>query len=126
MHGVFIPKDTRKDYYNIFRKSVNRKTMSYSIDDELIIFNGQDSKNMFLKLEYSTDLVGLSLHQLFCDAFNIHFEKKERQERLIKRQFHKEHYHPLFTIWGKSDGFTQGWEYGKRMNQVKEMLNLWN
>jgi hypothetical protein len=36
------------------------------------------------------DLVGLSLHQLFSDSFNIKFEKEARQDWLLKRQATKD------------------------------------
>lgn len=73
---------------------------------------------------FRDDLVGLSLHQLFCDAFGVKFEKEERQKWLVERQFHRQQYHPLFTKWGKEDGLTEGWQYAHRMNSIKEMLNL--
>lgn len=74
--------------------------------------------------DFINDLFGMSLYQLFCDAFGVKFEKDERQNYLIERQFHKKQYHPLFTKWGKEDGLIDGWQYGQRMNQIKGMLNL--
>lgn len=40
--------------------------------------------------EWLEELAGLSLHQLFCDAFGVRFEKEERQNLLIKRQVNKD------------------------------------
>lgn len=49
-------------------------------------------------------LVGLSLHQLFCDAFKIRLESEDRQAWLIERQDSK-------------DAF---WEIGKAIKAYKE------
>jgi hypothetical protein len=37
-------------------------------------------------IEISRDLIGLSLHQLFSDAFNIHFEKEQREKWQYQRK----------------------------------------
>lgn len=46
-------------------------------------------------------MVGLSLHQLFCDAFNVKFEKDERYLWLKARMFTKE------TFWFMGDSICQ-------------------
>lgn len=68
------------------------------------------------------DLVGLSMHQLFSDAFGQKFEKEERQQWLTNRQFHEKRFHPLYTSWLKLDGVTT--TYGTRVNELKSKANL--
>lgn len=67
---------------------------------------------------------GLALHQLFCDAFGVKFEKEERQKWLKERMFHKKQYHPLLTKWLQKDGCEEGWEYGQKVNQFKTKCGL--
>jgi hypothetical protein len=69
------------------------------------------------------DLVGLSMHQLFSDAFGLKFEKEERQAFLIDRQSHREDFHPKFTSWLKLDG-CEGNQYAIEVNSFKRTLGL--
>ncbi len=69
------------------------------------------------------DLVGLSMHQLFSDAFGQKFEKEERQTWLIDRQNHREDFHPKFTAWLKLDG-CEGNQYAIEVNNFKRILKL--
>lgn len=45
----------------------------------------------------SENLIGLSLHQLFCDGFGITFEKEDRQKWLVERMESKELFAELTT-----------------------------
>lgn len=69
------------------------------------------------------DLVGLSMHQLFSDAFGLKFEQEERQAYLIDRQCCREDFHPKFTAWLKLDG-CQGNGYAIEVNNFKRLLGL--
>jgi hypothetical protein len=69
------------------------------------------------------DLVGLSMHQLFSDAFGQKFEKEERQAWLVDRQSHREDFHPKFTAWLKSDG-CKDIQYAIEVNNFKYALGL--
>jgi hypothetical protein len=73
---------------------------------------------------FRDDMVSLSLTQLFADAFGVKFEQKERQEYLIERMVHREHFHPTVTAWWKADGLESGVEYAERVNRFKACAKL--
>lgn len=79
-----------------------------------------------LAQEFSRMLIGLSLEQLFSDAFGLKFEKEERQRYLRQRQFHQRHFHPHLTKWLKYDagGDSKSVCWGKEVNNFKEACNL--
>ncbi|AFZ15755.1 hypothetical protein Cri9333_5000 (plasmid) [Crinalium epipsammum PCC 9333] len=60
-----------------------------------------DRKGNVKAQEFRDVLAGLSLHQLFCDAFGIRFEKEERQSWLKARMLTKE------TFWFMGDSIKQ-------------------
>ena len=74
--------------------------------------------------ELRDDLVGLSLTQLFSDAFNIKFEKEERKDYLEARQEHRDGWRKLYTSWQKLDGCVEDYQYGRRVNQLKSVAGL--
>jgi hypothetical protein len=76
--------------------------------------------------EFSRSLIGLSLHQLFCDAFGIKFEKEERQQYLAQRMQHRQHFHPYLTKWLKHDagGDNKAVNWGWEVNHFKKACKL--
>jgi hypothetical protein len=69
-------------------------------------------------------LVGMSLTQLFSDAFGVKFEAEDRQSYLKQRQTHKKQFHPLYTRWAKADGCSSGRDYIIRVAQLKKLAGL--
>ena len=83
-----------------------------------------DRKGNAVAQEIRDALVGLSLHQLSCDAHNIKFEKKQRQAWLEQRLQHKSQFHPLYTSWLASDGVESGLEYAIEVKRLKSAAGL--
>ena len=73
--------------------------------------------------EFRDGLVGLSLHQLFCDAFGIKFEAEQRQEWLEERFKTKKDFRPL-TAQLKANGFTENCEYGLYIHKMQQLIEL--
>ena len=68
-------------------------------------------------------LLGLSLHQLFCDAFGIKFEKEDRHKWLMNRMQTKHDFRPL-TDQLKLSGFTQPQEYARFVWAFQSKLGI--
>jgi len=77
-----------------------------------------------IAIEFARMLVGLSLEQLWSDAFGIKFEKEERQKWLKFRQQHRKQFHPKLTYWFKVDGKKSGKDYAIAVNRFKACGNL--
>jgi hypothetical protein len=92
---------------------------------------------------FALDLIGLSLTQLFSDAFGIKFEEEQRQIYLIARQESKDLFYELggqISIWfdetkaersqPKERYFTNSFDainlglFGKRSKQIKTELGI--
>ncbi len=74
--------------------------------------------------EFVEVLYELSLHQLFCDAFGVKFEKEDRQQWLEFRAVHKTQFHPMLTSWLKQDGCKEGRDYAREVNRFKLCAKL--
>lgn len=74
-------------------------------------------------IELSRALIGLSLHQLFSDAFGIQFEIEERHRWLACRFNTKHDFRPL-TNQLQNYGFKEPWEYGKFIHAMQAKIGL--
>jgi hypothetical protein len=72
-----------------------------------------DRKGNVKAQELRDSLVGLSLHQLFSDAFDKKFEKEERQDWLRKRAFTKE------TFWFMTAAIDKYYQAHPRVEKYK-------
>ena len=92
-------------------------------DFELLIFELM-LKQHPIAIEIGRSLMGLTLQQLFCDAFDIKFEQEERQEWLTNRQRTKETFKACLTDALKVSGFTEPWQYGRFIHQLQDGLGI--
>lgn len=70
-------------------------------------------------------LVGLSLHQLFCDSFGIKFEKEDRQ-RWLSVRFKTKHDFRWLTDKLQEYGFKEPWEYANYISRMQEKIGVKN
>lgn len=73
--------------------------------------------------EFVRSLYGLSLHQLFCDAFEVEIDAEGRQKWLKKRQKTKIDFHPL-TNQLKAHGMKDDFEFGLFIHIMQEKIGL--
>ena len=86
---------------------------------ELVIKGNQGA------IELSRALIGLSLHQLFCDSFGIKFEAEDRQRWLQTRFNTKHDFRPL-TDQLQRYGFKEPCEYARFISVMQSKIGLEN
>lgn len=133
--GFTFPQATTK----LHSRLVNVVTLK---NYELIVAK-LDRKGNKIAQDFRDSLVGLSLTQLFCDAFKIKFDEEERQAYLVFRQESKNLFFELSTeITGwyettkasrtqpKERYFTNSFDainlalFGKKSKQIKSELGI--
>ena len=80
--------------------------------------NGNKKAQDFCELSF-----GLSIQQLYCDAFKIKFEQEERQQWIKLRQSTKDTFRPM-TEQLQRYGFKESWEYGKFIHLFQQKLGI--
>ncbi len=73
-------------YSRVYSELNPKKVNAVDLKTFELIVAKLDRKGNKKAQDFRDDLVGLSLQQLFCDAFSIKFEKEERQQWLSSRQ----------------------------------------
>jgi len=71
-------------------------------------------------ISFSRMLIGLSLRQLFSDAFKVKFEEEERQEFLKWRQITRLDFHPVLTDSIQRNVNPNPNEWGKYIKQFQD------
>jgi hypothetical protein len=74
-------------------------------------------------IELMEALIGLSLHQLFSDAFGLKFEKDDRQ-RWLNCRFQTKHDFRALTDQLQKHGFEKPEEYGKFIHLMQKKIGL--
>lgn len=98
-------------------------TLSISLVDFEKVLAKLDRAGNVKAQEFRDGLVGLSLQQLFCDAFGVKFEAEQRQKWLEERFKTKKDFKPL-TEQLKANGFTENYEYGLFVHKMQKMIGL--
>ena len=118
------------------------KTLGMSLSVFELLLNNLDRKGNIKARQLRDSLAGLSLHQLFCDAFRIKFEADERQEWLKIRMLTKETFWFMGTaieayyLWHPrvekypNQNYSEAFDalnlglFGKRSRDIKKILDI--
>lgn len=121
-----LSKDSKANpFATKLKTEFNSKPVNCITLDQFSVFIVQSAKEGNERAQsFALDLVGLSLHQLFSDAFGVKFDEEDRQKWLQHRQVHKKGFHPKYTSWLKFDGITEPRDYAKEVNRLKLCADL--
>lgn len=90
---------------------------------ELVLFELAIKQNP-IAIDLSRTLMGLSLQQLFSDAFHVKFETEERQAWIFNRDRSKTTFKKYLTDSLKAYGYTENWQYGKFIHEMQAGLGI--
>ena len=118
-----LAKDSRFLQVTI-AESQNKKGQNYmSLSEfERLLFEFSLKGNQEA-IEFARQLVGLSLTQLWSDAFGIKFGSEQRIAYLESRQEHRLNFHKRLTPYWKNDG-CEGLKYRDRVIEFKKAAKL--
>ncbi|MGL5079085.1 MAG: hypothetical protein ACRDBG_25075 [Waterburya sp.] len=133
---TLVKSNASKDIKRLLGKGTNLSQTKISESS-----NGQDERfltltqfeKLLLKLviagnpqaiQFAEMLLGLSLTQLWSDAFGVKFEREERTQYLINRQEHQKSFHKRLTPFWKEDGCESSKDYSDRVIAFKEAVCL--
>lgn len=110
--------------FHKWRTELNPKAVNViTLDDFHKVVRGLDKKGNTTATMLVDELFGLSLHQLFCDAFGIKFEAEDRQQWLVTRMATRKEFRPL-TDQLKAFGFAHPQEYAKFVWTFQSKLGI--
>lgn len=133
-----LPKNAARD----FKRLLGKGSELFQVKISLEVGNETNNNQKYLTLEQFekilTELsfkgnkqaqelvrqfVGLSLTQLWSDAFGIKFEQEERTQYLASRQEHLKQFHTRLTPFWRQDG-CEGKDYQNRVVEFKQISCL--
>lgn len=96
-----------------------------TLDDFQRLIRALDRKGVESASFFVDTMLGLSLHQLFCDAFGQKFEAEDRQRWLETRVFTRKEFR-LLTDQLQKHGFTDGRQYARYISRFQAKLGIEN
>lgn len=114
-----------KDFqFDKWKTPLNPKAVNViSLDYFQTLVRELDKRGNKAASEFVDALFGLSLHQLFCDAFGRKFEAQDRQAWLTTRYSTKHDFRPLTDLL-KASGFTEPSEYARFVWAFQSKLGI--
>ena len=105
---------------------INPKAVNViSLEQFQLIVRALDKKGNPIASAFVDAMLGLSLHQLFSDAFGQKFEAEDRQ-RWLQARFNVRHDFRPLTDQLQRYGFKEPWEYAKYISMMQAKIGLPN